>query len=114
MDIARRVAPVGGAQRFLVHLSDRRHGKRVQDHDLLGRVHRALDLLHDEANTGIPSSNVGRANLVLAQALGASGGQDEAKPASRSAYANLLTTLGSEHPDTQLSRELADARLPSH
>ena len=40
--------------------------------------------------------------------------QDEAKPASRSAYANLLTTLGSEHPDTQLSRELADARLPSH
>ena len=75
---------------------------------------RALDLLHDEANTGIPSSNVGRANLVLAQALGASGGQDEAKPASRSAYANLLTTLGSEHPDTQLSRELADARLPSH
>ena len=75
---------------------------------------RALELLHDEANTGIPSSNVGRANLALAQALEAGGEQDEARPAFRSAYANLLTTLGSDHPDTRLSQELADARLPSH
>jgi serine/threonine-protein kinase len=75
---------------------------------------RALEMLRDEAKSGIPSSNVGRANLALARALDSAGEQDEAQPAFRTAYANLLTTLGSDHPDTRLSRELAEVRLPSH
>lgn len=75
---------------------------------------RALTLLHGEEDTGIPSSNVGRANLVLAQALQASGQQDQAQDASRKAYANLQTTVGLEHPDTRRAGELADARQPSH
>ncbi|HEX4285911.1 MAG TPA: serine/threonine-protein kinase [Terracidiphilus sp.] len=75
---------------------------------------RALTLLHGEEDTGIPSSNVGRANLVLAQALGLAGQQDEAQNASRRAYANLQTTVGPDHPDTRLARDLADARQPSH
>lgn len=69
----------------------------------------ALALLQDEANSGIPSSNVGRADLALAQALQASGEQDKAKPAFRNAYANLVATLGSDNPDTRLSHELANA-----
>jgi hypothetical protein len=73
---------------------------------------RALELLHNEALSGIPSSNVGHANLALAQALEAAGAESEAKPASRIAYAHLLATLGPEHPDTRLSHELADARPP--
>lgn len=75
---------------------------------------RALELLRDEANSGIPSSNVGHANLALAQALDAEGEQDEAQPASHAAYANLVATLGSDHPDTRLSRYLADVRLTGH
>ncbi|HEX3372625.1 MAG TPA: serine/threonine-protein kinase, partial [Edaphobacter sp.] len=77
-------------------------------------AHRALDMLHDEANTGIPSSNIGRADLALAQALEAAGKQDEAQSTARLAYANLVTTLGSDHTDTRLSRDLADSRLLSH
>jgi hypothetical protein len=75
---------------------------------------RALALLHDEANSGIPSSNVGHANLALAQALDAAGEQEQAQPASRTAYTNLVATLGSDHPDTRLSRELADVGLAGH
>ena len=75
---------------------------------------RALELLRTEAGSGTPSSNVGRANLALAQALDAAGDPGEAQPASRTAYANLLTTLGSDHPDTQRSRDLADTRLPGN
>jgi serine/threonine protein kinase len=75
---------------------------------------RALELLHDEANSGVPSSNVGHADLALAQALQESGDQDKAQPVSRNAYANLVTTLGPNHRDTQLSRELADGRPPNH
>jgi len=37
----------------------------------------------DEANTKIPSSNVGRADLALAQALEAAGEQDEADISQR-------------------------------
>jgi eukaryotic-like serine/threonine-protein kinase len=73
---------------------------------------RALGLLHNEAISGVPSSNVGRANLALAQALQATGDEGAAKPASRIAYANLLGTLGSDHPDTRLSHEIAEATPP--
>jgi hypothetical protein len=40
--------------------------------------------------------------------------QDEAQPAAQRALANLQPTLGSEHPETRLARQLADVRLPSH
>jgi len=75
---------------------------------------RALEMLGGEREAGIPSSNVGLASLVLAQALQSLDRQDEAQSAAQRAYANLQTTLGSDHADTRLSRELADARLPSH
>jgi serine/threonine protein kinase len=77
-------------------------------------ANRALELLADEADSGIPSSNVGRAYLALAQALQASGKQDQAQAASRKAYANLQTTLGPDHLDTHSARKLADTRLPGH
>jgi serine/threonine protein kinase len=77
-------------------------------------ANRALKILQDQDGTGIPSSNIGRASLALAQALSAMARQDEAQPAAQRALANLQPTLGSEHPETRLARQLADARLPSH
>ncbi len=71
---------------------------------------RALDLLQNGAGT--PSSNVGRANLALAQALQAAGRQDDAQLASRLAFANLKATLGPDHPSTRLACQLANSRPP--
>jgi tetratricopeptide (TPR) repeat protein len=77
-------------------------------------ANRALEILQNEEGAGIPSSNIGRASLALAQALDAEGKQDEAQPAALRALANLQPTLGSDHPETRLARQLVDVRLPSH
>jgi serine/threonine-protein kinase len=77
-------------------------------------ANRALEMLQNEQGAGIPSSNLGRASLALARALEAEGKQDEAQPAAVRALANLQPTLGPNHPETRLARQLADARLPSH
>jgi serine/threonine-protein kinase len=77
-------------------------------------ANRALKILQNQDGTGIPSSNIGGASLALAQALSAMAKQDEAQPAAQRALANLQPTLGSEHPETRLARQLADVRLPSH
>jgi tetratricopeptide (TPR) repeat protein len=77
-------------------------------------ANRALKILQNQDGTGIPSSNIGGASLALAQALSAMAKQDEAQPAAQRALANLQPTLGSEHPETRLARQLADVRSPSH
>ena len=71
---------------------------------------RALDLLQNGAGT--PSSNVGRANLALAQALQAAGSEDQAQLASRRAFADLQPTLGLDHPATRLAAQLAESHPP--
>jgi serine/threonine protein kinase len=75
---------------------------------------RALELLENGEDTGVPSSNIGRAYLVLAESLQVAGKQDQAQIASSKAYANLQTTLGPNHPDTRSAGQLADSRLPGH
>ncbi len=74
----------------------------------------AIQLLLAEGSNRVPSSNLGRAYLAQAKAFQGLGKLDQAQAASRDAYANLQTTLGSNHPDTRSASELADSRLPSH
>jgi hypothetical protein len=54
------------------------------------------------------STKVGRAQLVLAQALSAQGKHDQAREAARSAQEELEKALGPGHPKSQLARQLAD------
>jgi serine/threonine protein kinase len=90
---------------------DLKSGQREQ---AVSDARRAIKLLEDREDPSILSSNVGRAYLVLAQALEAEGKPDEAQLAARKAYANLQTTLGSDQPDTRSARQLTNTRLPSH
>jgi eukaryotic-like serine/threonine-protein kinase len=91
-----------------VDLKSGQRGQAVSD------ARRAIKLLEDREDPSILSSNVGRAYLALALALEAEGKPDEAQLAARKAYANLLTTLGPDQPDTRSARQLTNTRLPSH
>jgi tetratricopeptide (TPR) repeat protein len=55
------------------------------------------------------SSRLGRMYLVLARALAAQGRAREASAAFASALAHLTPTVGADHPDTRLARQLAGA-----
>jgi eukaryotic-like serine/threonine-protein kinase len=90
---------------------DLRNGQREQ---ATSDARRAIKLLEDREDPSILSSNVGRAYLALALALEAEGKPDEGQLAARKAYANLQTTLGSGHPDTQTARQLTNTRFPTH
>ncbi len=70
-----------------------------------GDATRALGLLQEELQSGIHSSNVGRAFLAQARALKAQGRLEEAQTASRSAYEQLLDTLGPDHPETRSANQ---------
>lgn len=72
-----------------------------------GDATRALGLLQAEMQSGIHSSNVGRAYLAQARALKAQGRLKEAQTASSSAYEHLLDTLGPDHPETRSAFQLA-------
>jgi eukaryotic-like serine/threonine-protein kinase len=86
--------------------------KGGQREDAVSDARRAIKLLEEREDPSILSSNVGRAYLALALALGAEGKPDEAQDAARNAYANLQTTLGPDQPDTQSARQLTNSRLP--
>ncbi len=72
-----------------------------------GDATRALGLLHAELQSGIHSSNVGRAFLAQARVLKAQGRLNEAQTASRTAYDHLLDTLGPDHLETRSAYQLA-------
>ena len=68
---------------------------------------RAIELYLDPSASETPSSYLGRAYLVEARALAASGRADEAQRALDSALKQLLPTLGPEHPQTRLAERLS-------
>jgi tetratricopeptide (TPR) repeat protein len=58
------------------------------------------------------SSRLGRAYLLLGQALAAQGHAPEAAAAFDTAAAHLTATVGADHPHTRLARQLASASRP--
>jgi tetratricopeptide (TPR) repeat protein len=58
------------------------------------------------------SSRLGRAYLLLGQALAAQGHAAEAATAFNTAAAHLTSTVGADHPHTRLARQLASASRP--
>jgi hypothetical protein len=58
------------------------------------------------------SSRLGRAYLLLGQALAAQGHAAEAAAAFNTAAAHLTPTVGADHPHTRLARQLASAARP--
>jgi eukaryotic-like serine/threonine-protein kinase len=72
-----------------------------------GDATRALELLQPELQSGIHSSNVGRAYLARARALKAQGKDEEAQLAFHTAYEHLQDTLGPDHPETRSAYQLA-------
>ncbi len=58
------------------------------------------------------SSRLGRAYLLLGQALAAQGHAREAAAAFDTAIAHLTPTVGADHPHTRLARQLASASRP--
>jgi hypothetical protein len=72
-----------------------------------GDASRALGLLQEQVQSGIHSSNIGRAFLAQARVLKAQGKLKEAQTASHTAYEHLLDTLGRNHPETRSAYQLS-------
>jgi tetratricopeptide (TPR) repeat protein len=70
---------------------------------------RAVALLQSGVSQGKVSSKLGDAYLALGRALQSQDKSEEARAAFRSALENLQSTVGPDHPDTRLARQLADA-----
>jgi eukaryotic-like serine/threonine-protein kinase len=101
---------IGQCAALLPTLLVRRSNLELQarEQDLaVGDAARALELLQTEMQSGIHSSNVGRAFLAQARALKAMGRLDEAHSASRTAFEHLQDTLGPDHPETRSAYQLA-------
>jgi serine/threonine-protein kinase len=71
---------------------------------------KAMTLLQAEMQPGTHSSNMGRAYLVQALALRATGRSEEARAASQMALEHLRDTLGPNHPDTRSACALAGVK----
>jgi tetratricopeptide (TPR) repeat protein len=69
---------------------------------------KALELLHSSAAAGTASSDVGNAYLARGRAWQALSKPGEARAAFRSAAEHLEATLGADHPDTKIARQLAE------
>jgi tetratricopeptide (TPR) repeat protein len=65
-------------------------------------------MLRSTTGIGISSSNLGRAYLAQGRALQALTKLEQARDAFRSAAEQLESTLGVDHPDTILARQLAE------
>jgi hypothetical protein len=59
------------------------------------------------AGSGELSCEIGRAQLALGRALLAQGKRDEARTALTAAVRHLTPTLGADHQETRLARQLA-------
>jgi eukaryotic-like serine/threonine-protein kinase len=84
-------------------------GKPNQAADDAGR---ALQLLLVGLQSGMLSSNVGRAYLTLGKALAAQGKSEESRKAFLEAAKQLQDTLGPDHPDTRSAWQLAQVNPP--
>ena len=80
-------------------------GKREQAAADAGR---ALELLQSTTVTGASSSSLGRAYVAQGRALQALSKPEEARDAFRSAAKQLEGTLGIDHAETILARQLAE------
>ena len=72
---------------------------------------RALSLLQSSMVAGMFSSDMGDAYLARGRVLQALGRPEEARAAFRSAAEHLQATLGPDHSDTQMARQLAQPEL---
>jgi eukaryotic-like serine/threonine-protein kinase len=70
---------------------------------------RALQLFNEESESGIHSSNIGRAYLALALSLRAQARLSESQDAFRNAFQNLQDTLGPGHADTKAALSVASS-----
>ncbi len=68
---------------------------------------RALDLVKANLQPDSLSSTLGYAYLGLARAWEAQGKHGDARTAASTAFKNLQTCLGADHPDTLAARQLA-------
>jgi tetratricopeptide (TPR) repeat protein len=91
---------------FLTHRSGMERQLGRMD-DAVADASRALAVIREVMQPGTSSSNLGHAYLALGQALLAMRNLDKARPAFRSAAEELQDTLGPDHPDTRVARQLA-------
>jgi len=68
----------------------------------------ALELILDQSESGMHSSNIGRAYLALALSSKAPGRSAESQEAFQKAFENLQDTLGPLHPETRSAREMRE------
>jgi eukaryotic-like serine/threonine-protein kinase len=94
--------PVLLLRRSRIELKSSQIGPAVDD------AARALSLWKAASQPGTLSSTLGRAYLVLGQALLAQGKRDEAHSALQSAVEHLQSSLGPDHSDTISARQLAE------
>jgi serine/threonine-protein kinase len=95
--------PIVLMRRSAIELDAARPGPAVDD------AQRAIALLRADGSPGAFSNNIGSAYLLLGDALRAQGKHAEAAAAFQSAAQNLRATLGSNHPDTRRSQEMAES-----
>jgi tetratricopeptide (TPR) repeat protein len=74
-------------------------------------AYRAVGMSQNSPSAGPGSSVLGRAYLALGRVLLAQGKQDDARTAMSAAIEHLTASLGGEHPETRLARQLVS--LPS-
>jgi tetratricopeptide (TPR) repeat protein len=108
--IAEASSHVPLAPRFLV----RRSQLELQLHQVdlaAADAARAVPMAEAAAGPGERSCEIGRAELALGQALLAQGKRGEARGALEAAVAHLGPTLGADHQETRLARQLAGRTL---
>jgi tetratricopeptide (TPR) repeat protein len=100
-----------GAELIPIYLAYQSDMERQVGHTdaAVADANRALTSLQAALQPGTFSSHLGRAYLALGRALQDQGKHDQALSAFRSAAENLQQTLGPEHPDAQLTRQLAES-----
>jgi serine/threonine protein kinase len=104
----KNILPIVLMRRSAIELDAARPGPAGDD------AQRAMALLQADGTPGAFSNNIGSAYLLLGYALRAQGKAAEAAAAFQSAAQNLRATLGSNHPDSRRSLEMAksETRAP--
>ena len=70
-------------------------------------AYHARALLESKGNVRGPTTKLGNTKLAEARALSAEGKAAQARAAAAQAAAELESTIGADHPDTQSARRLA-------
>jgi serine/threonine protein kinase len=98
----KNILPIVLMRRSAIELDTAQPGPAGED------AQKAIALLQADGSPGAFSNNIGSAYLLLGQAFRAQGKNAEATTAFQSAAENLRATLGSNHPDTRRSQEMAE------